>query len=173
MILILFLTMTLSPLQADEEISPALLDQTVLDAQQAIEAQDYETAFKMYQKAAQWGHKGSQYVLGELYLRGKGVAKDPVLGAAWLEVAAEAPDRNFRKARTSALKQLSDPQKTKAEQLAQKLAAAYGMEAAGVDCRKEAMLGTNIKTVNCTHQRITAEGNLVVPDYEAGLYPAS
>lgn len=159
--------------QATEIISQATLDQTLLEAQSAIEAQNYDQAFKLYRQAAIWGHKGAQYVLGELYLQGKGVAKDPVTGYAWLEVASEAPDRNFIRARKAAAKNLTDAQKQQADALAQKLVSSYGLEAAGVNCRKEARIGSNIKGVNCYHVNTTNNGDLIVPDSNESLSPAS
>ena len=162
-----------STAQATVVISQQTLDQTLLDAQIALEKQDYPQAFVLYQTAAQWGHKGAQYVLGELYLRGKGVERDAVVGYAWLEVASEAPDREFRKARTAAGKTLSDEQKQQADELAQKLVSTYGLDAAGITCRKEMRLGSNIKEVNCYHVNTTPGGDLIVPDGEVDLDPAS
>ena len=159
--------------QATVVISQQTLDQTLLDAQNALEQQDYPQAFMLYRTAAQWGHKGAQYVLGELYLRGKGVERDAVVGYAWLEVAAEAPDREFRKARTAAGKTLSDEQKQQADELAQQLVSTYGLDAAGITCRKEMRLGSNIKEVNCYHVNTTPGGDLIVPDGEVDLDPAS
>ena len=159
--------------QATEIISQTTLDQTLIQAQSAIEAQDYDQAFKLYKQAAIWGHKGAQYVLGELYIQGKGVAKDPVTGYAWLEVAAESRDRDFIRARKAAAKNLSEAQKHQADELAQKLASSFGLEAAGVSCRKEARIGSNIKGVNCYHVNTTSNGDLIVPDNSPELQPAS
>jgi TPR repeat protein len=101
-------------LHAGQVITQDTLDQTLLNAQSSIQEQNYSEAFALYSQAAQWGHKGAQYVLGELYLHGKGVARDPVTGYAWLQVAAEAPDREFIKARNAAGKKLSDSEKQEA-----------------------------------------------------------
>jgi TPR repeat protein len=160
-------------LHAGQVISQDTLDQTLLNAQNAIQEQNYSEAFALYSQAAQWGHKGAQYVLGELYLQGKGVARDPVAGYAWLQVAAEAPDREFIKARNAAGKKLSDSEKQEADVLAEKIAAAYGVEASGVICKKEGRVGTHIKSVNCYHRRTAAGGGLIVPDYHEDLQPAS
>ncbi len=158
--------------QATETIPRSTLDQTLLDAQNAVENDDFEQAFTLYNQAAQWGHKGAQYVLGELYIQGKGVARDPVAGYAWLEVAAESPDREFRKARSAAGKKLTDEQRQKATELAAQLAASFGVDAAGITCRREMRVGSNIKVVNCYH-RTTNSGDLIVPDQQSGLVPAS
>jgi len=159
--------------EANQTITRQTLDETLLKAQNAVMAKDYDQAFTLYQTAAQWGHKGAQYVLAELYAQGKGVARDPVTGYAWLEVAAESPDREIRKARTAAAKNLTPEQKTEAEALAEKLASSYGSVAAGVKCRKEMRVGSNIKVVNCYHNNVTAGGDLIVPDNQGGVHLAS
>jgi len=171
--LIIISLLSLGTAQASQTISRDTLEATLLKAQNAIKAEDYEQAFGLYQTAAEWGHKGAQYVLGELYAQGKGVARDPVAAYAWLEVAAESPDREIRKARTAAGKTLTPEQKAQAESMAQKLALAFGSEAAGVVCRKEPRVGSNIKVVNCYHNNTTAGGDLIVPDNQEGAYPAS
>ena len=171
--LIFISLLSLASAQASQTIGRNTLDETLLKAQNAIQAQQYEEAFALYQTAAQWGHKGAQYVLGELYSQGKGVAQDPVTGYAWLQVAAESPDRDIRKARTAAGKKLSTEQKAEADALAEKLASSYGSEAAGVVCRKEVRTGTNIKVVNCYHNNTTAGGDLIVPDSQGGVHFAS
>lgn len=168
--LFVFLVAT-SPAYAMQAITEATLDQTILKAQTALDAEDYASAFALYQTAAQWGHKGAQYVLGELYLQGKGVPQNPVMGYAWLDVAAEAPDRDFLKARNRAAQALNAEQMTEATAMAKELADKYGLEAAGVKCRKEARIGSNIKVVNCYHSRNNS-GELLVPDAPAAANPA-
>jgi len=159
--------------QAAQSISQQTLDQTLLDAQNAIEAQNYTEAFALYQTAAHWGHKGAQYVLGELYLRGKGVDNDPVMAYAWLVVAAEAPDRQFIRARNEAADELTTEQMQEATEVAEQLAASYGIEAAGMVCRREARIGSNVKAVNCYYTRTNANGDLIVPDAADPFAPAS
>ena len=43
----------------------------------------------------------------------------------------------------------------------------------GITCRKEMRLGSNIKKVNCYHVNTTPGGDLIVPDGEVDLDPAS
>jgi TPR repeat protein len=162
-VLCILLFVTAGSAQASSAISQLTLDQTLSDAQTAVQTGDYSEAFALYNTAAHWGHKGAQYVLGELYTMGKGVEKDAIAGYAWLELAAEAPDRDFRRAKKSAGKNLSDTQMAQAEALALELSSTYGMEATGVSCKKEMTVGTNIKTVICYHEQ-TAGGDLIVPD---------
>ena len=162
-LLLISLLLLAGPLPASQVISPDTLSQTLLDAQAAVERADYEQAFALYQKAARWGHKGAQYVLGELYAEGKGVARDPVSAYAWLAVASEAPDRDFVKARNRIGNELTDTQKVEAERLAGELASVHGMQAVGIACKKESRIGSNIKQVNCYHRNTTPDGGLIVP----------
>jgi len=160
-------------LQASEQISPDTLDQTMSDAKNAVAEENYTQAFELYSKAAHWGHKGAQYILGELYMMGKGVARDPVVGYAWLEVAAESRVHEIVRARNQAKKELSDKQRTEAEALAVQIEASYGLTAAGVTCKREIRTGTNIKRINCYHHNLTATGELIVPSDQEILSPAS
>lgn len=161
-----------SPAYAMQAIPEATFDQTLLQAQTALDKEEYAPAFTLYQTAAQWGHKGAQYVLGELYLQGKGVQQNPVMAYAWLDVAAEAPDRQFIKAKDKAGKTLTPEQMTEATAMAKDLSDKYGLEAAGVTCRKEARIGSNIKAVNCYHSR-NKKGDLLVPDAPAESSPST
>lgn len=154
---------------AGQSITKAELDQTLIDAQNAIESRDYERAFELYSQAAQWGHKGAQYVLGEMYSSGKGTKEDDVLGLAWLEVAAEARNREFIKARNDAADDLSANEIKKAEQLADQISDAYGLEASQMTCRKEMRVGSNIKVVNCYHKRLNGN-DIVVPEQQGDFY---
>ena len=172
-ILIAVLLAGSSSLHATETITQDTLNRTLLDGQNAIQQDNYSEAFDLYNQAARWGHKGAQYVLGEMYIQGKGVARDQVTGYAWLEVAAEAPDREFLKARTAARKSLNDEQQIEGKLLAQKISDIYGTDAVGVSCKKEMRVGSNIKVVNCYHRHTTASGDLIVPDSQADGLPAS
>ena len=149
---------------AEQTIRSAELDRVLESAQAAINDGEYDTAFELYNRAARWGEKGAQYVLGHLYLQGAGVDKDPVTGAAWLQAAAEAPVREYRSDAKDAMKALDDRQKAEAEQLAQRIISSFGMEAANVRCKSEHRVGSNIKQINCRHDNLTAGGLIVVPE---------
>lgn len=159
-------------LSADQTISQELLDKTLYDAQNAVAAKDFNKAFELYQKAAHWGHNGAQYVLGELYLQGKGTAEDDVTGAAWLDVAAESRNRDFVRARNKALKELTDSEKAAVEELSEKISDAYGIDATGLSCKKESVVGSNIRSVNCYHSTNNG-GELIVPEEAGSFYAAS
>ena len=152
-----------SSLAAGQTITQTELDQTLSQAQVAMEAGKYDQAFELYNQAAHWGHKGAQYVLGELYLRGEGTQQNEVVGLAWLEVAAESRDREYVRALKNAKKSLSDSEIEKADALADQISDAYGLEAAQVSCKRETRVGTNIRVTNCYHTRVSGD-TIIVPE---------
>ncbi|WP_374655845.1 tetratricopeptide repeat protein [Dongia sp.] len=54
----------------------------------AYEAGDYATALKEFMPLAEAGQASAQAAIGQMYLDGHGVPKDPVQAASWLEKAA-------------------------------------------------------------------------------------
>jgi TPR repeat protein len=54
----------------------------------AYQAGDYATALKEFLPLAEAGQASAQAAVGQMYLDGLGVPKDPALAAAWLEKAA-------------------------------------------------------------------------------------
>jgi len=55
----------------------------------AWDRKDYDEAFKWYCKAAEQGHAGAQYSLGNCYYYGQGVPMDFVKAAEWWQKSAE------------------------------------------------------------------------------------
>jgi len=60
------------------------------DAFDALENQDYETAFKIAKKEADDGNSFGQLILGSMYLDGLGRAKDVTQAVAWYTLSADA-----------------------------------------------------------------------------------
>ena len=58
-------------------------------AEKAYNEQSYETAFKLYQKAAEQGYVPAQYNLGLMYDTGEGGIKNSTIAAEWYQKAAE------------------------------------------------------------------------------------
>ncbi len=140
------------------------LNQTLIDASNAVQERQYDHAFALYQKAAKWGDKYAQFVVGNMYHLGTGTEQDNVAAYAWLKTASEARVREYRQALKDAEQALSASQMTRAEQLAENLIENYGMKAAGVICKKAARIGTNIRKMQCTHNNRTGSGKIRVPD---------
>lgn len=136
-------------------------------AQAAYVAENFELASNSYEKAAKWGDKYSQYVLGTMYSSGKGVEKSAETAYAWLHTAAESRNKDYRRAAKQLAKSMSATEVQKAEALATELIDLYGMEATGVRCKRDGRTGSNIKTVVCQHQNLAANGDYIVPVYSS------
>src|SRR5258708_38427131 len=50
---------------------------------------DYHHALELYCEAARQGHADAAFNIGWIFLNGRGVAHDDVIGAAWLRLAAD------------------------------------------------------------------------------------
>lgn len=62
----------------------------------AYEAGDYATALKEFLPLAQAGQASAQAAIGQMYLDGHGVPKDPAQAAIWLEKAAAGGNSRAR-----------------------------------------------------------------------------
>lgn len=81
---------------------------------QAWEAQDYPRALERFRRAAWYGDKPSQAVVGEMYWDGTGVPQDRVLGLIWMDLAAERGYRFFSQKRDYYWSQLSEDERRQA-----------------------------------------------------------
>ena len=95
-------------------------------AQLAVKDKDFAKSLEMFQKAAYWGNKISQYNVGMLYLNGAdGVPIDKVRGTAWLGIAAETHQAYVDKALGQAYAVLSADERAAAGKLWQELRVDY------------------------------------------------
>jgi TPR repeat protein len=58
----------------------------------AFERKDYRTAFAGFKKQAEQGNAPAQFMLGNMYAKGRGVPKDDQQAVAWYRKAAEQGD---------------------------------------------------------------------------------
>lgn len=58
-------------------------------AQTYYQQKDYDQAFPLFQLSADQGYGKAQYMMGLLYMEGKGVGSDYAVGAEWLQKAAD------------------------------------------------------------------------------------
>ena len=87
-------------------------------AEEIYERSDYERAFFIYRnELAPIGDKYGQYMVGFMYLAGKGVAEDRVAASAWYRLAAEPGTKEFVRARDGLLKALDAEQKARSDRL--------------------------------------------------------
>jgi hypothetical protein len=146
-------------------ISEQEFNRTLELAKSAYLGKDYSGAVEQYTKAAKWGHKHSQFVLGSMYKSGLGTDKDLITGYAWMATAAENRNKDYRRDARKLLKSFDAGQREQAESLTAQIKSHYGMKATGVRCRNESRTGTNLKTVSCRRTNLAANGDYIVPVY--------
>jgi TPR repeat protein len=115
---------------AAEFLAP-LTSSRIEDAQRqadlAFKSGQYSQARSIYlDTLAPAGDKYAQYVLGWMYFKGIGVDRDLVMGAAWLELAAERGDVQFKKVHDQVLAQVDPADREAVTQQADALRAQYG-----------------------------------------------
>lgn len=105
-------------------------DPEVLETQEKVdrlfERGDYERAIFIYREdLAPLGDKYAQYMIGYMYLTGKGVPQDIPRAAAWYRLAAERGDKRFSEAHAELLSLLNEDQKAESERVYQELFREY------------------------------------------------
>lgn len=101
-----------------------------LSGLKARENEKHEEALMLFQRAAFYGDKPSQGMVGEMYWTGQGTAKDPALAYAWMDMAAERGYVGFVILRERYWKAMDEEQRARAIQEGQALYARYGDAAA-------------------------------------------
>ena len=61
----------------------------LIDAVDALEGEDYETAYKLFLRLAEQGNAEGQFKLGEMYRKGQGVPQDDKEAFKWYRLSAE------------------------------------------------------------------------------------
>jgi hypothetical protein len=85
-------------------------------AEEVYERTDYKRAFFIYRnELVPIGDKYAQYMVGFMYLTGKGVEEDRVTASAWYRLAAERGTSEFIRARDQVMKTLDDVQQAESD----------------------------------------------------------
>ena len=85
-------------------------------AEEVYERTDYKRAFFIYRnELAPIGDKYGQYMVGFMYLTGKGIAEDRVSASAWYRLAAERRTKEFVRVRDQVMGTLSDAQRAESD----------------------------------------------------------
>lgn len=96
-------------------------------ADEVYERTDYKRAFFIYRhELAPIGDKYGQYMVGYMYLTGKGVAEDRVAASAWYRLAAERHIKEFVTATDRLMAQLAASEKARSDELFLQLRKEYG-----------------------------------------------
>jgi len=96
-------------------------------AEEVYERTDYKRAFFIYRnELVPIGDKYGQYMVGFMYLTGKGVAEDRVTASAWYRLAAERHIEEFDRARDQIMATLNDVQRAESDRQYIELRKQYG-----------------------------------------------
>jgi len=92
-----------------------------------VERGKYDRAMFIYRhELAPLGDKYAQYMIGFMYLAGKGVEADPAIAAAWYRLAAERTQETYVNEHAKLYSLLDDGQRRRADGVYQKLRSELG-----------------------------------------------
>jgi hypothetical protein len=96
-------------------------------ANEVYERTDYDRAFFIYRnELAPIGDKYAQYMVGFMYLTGKGVAEDRVTASAWYRLAAERDTQEFMRVRDQVMATFDAAQRAESDRQFVALRKQYG-----------------------------------------------
>jgi len=126
---------------------------------------DYPAALEQFKRAAYHGDKPSQAIIADMYWRGTGVARDPAIAYAWMDIAAERLYPDFLAQREVYWSRLDEAQRRDAVDRGQAILAGYGDAVAKP--RLEKILRCAAR--NVTGSRVGYVGNLTIIPYTGPL----
>ncbi|MCJ7593009.1 MAG: hypothetical protein MUO51_16825 [Woeseiaceae bacterium] len=113
-----------SGISADLPNSHTMATQRKVD--KVFESGDFERAFFLYQnELAPLGDKYAQYMVGYMYLTGRGVEENRITASAWYRLAAERGTPEFVNVRDQLLRKLQDDEMSRSDAEYLKLRAGY------------------------------------------------
>jgi TPR repeat protein len=116
----------------------------------AVSSKDYVNGFENIEDASKLGNKVSQFTLALLYMEGVHVEQDYTQAYLWLNVAAEAKEKQWREVRNQLHNALTDEQVAALTPLVNEYIEKYGKETQEVSCYRRARTGSSIKVMQCT-----------------------
>jgi hypothetical protein len=127
-----------SPEPLFDRVFPSVYNDLLFNSKTAYEGKRYDEAFPLMQKAACAGDNESQWLLGHMYLLGQGVARDDFTGYAWIKVAAEFNQHEYRSTVETIEKAIGPKQLPAVQAEARKFVDAYGLRATNMSCNRAA-----------------------------------
>ena len=88
------------------------------DAVRVLNNRDFKTAYKMLAPLAEKGNAAAQLIVGMMYFKGKGIAKNIVQADKWLLISKELGQEAGEKNRIFVERQMNSDQISKARKLA-------------------------------------------------------
>jgi len=96
-------------------------------AQKLFEEEKYERALLIYKNdLAPFGDKYAQYMVGYIYLAGKGVPQDAITASAWYRLSAERDNSQFRRVSDKLLALMNDEQRSRSDMMFVELRRDFG-----------------------------------------------
>lgn len=127
-----------SPEPVFDRVFPSVYNDLLFNSKTAYQAKRYDEAFPLMQKAACAGDKESQWMLGHMYLLGQGVARDDFTGYAWIKVAAEFNEYEYRSTVETIEKAIDPKQLPAVKAEARTFVDNYGLRATNMSCNRAA-----------------------------------
>jgi hypothetical protein len=127
-----------SPEPIFDRVFPSVYSDLLYDSKTAYENKRYDEAFPLMHKAACAGDKESQWMLGHMYLLGQGVARDDFTGYAWIKVAAEFNQHEYRATVETIEKAIGPKQLTAVQAEARTYIDNYGLRTTNMSCNRAA-----------------------------------
>ncbi len=112
-------------------------------------SQDYEAAAENFTRAAHGGMKQSQYMLGFMYLKGQHVPMSLIEGMAWLGLAGESGEKEWKSVYKQIYTKATKEQRQAIKLRLEEFTSLYGMQAQNVSCKRGKKLGTNKVEIRC------------------------
>lgn len=119
---------------------------------------DYDGALTHFRRAARYGDKPSQGMLGEIYWEGTGVPQDKAMGYVWMDLAAERGYPLMLAKRERYWSELDAQGRARALELGQQAYAEYGDEVAKARLDRELRFAKR----NTTGSRVGSVGALTI-----------
>lgn len=119
---------------------------------------DYNDALIRFRRAARYGDKPSQGMLGEMYWEGTGVAQDKAMGYVWMDLAAERGYPLMLAKRERYWAQLDAQGRARALEIGPQSYAEYGDEVAKGRLERELRFAKR----NTTGSRVGSVGSLTI-----------
>lgn len=89
------------------------------DGMAAYNRGDYMPAIRLFRPLAEQGNAKAQHLIGVMYHRGQGVARNPVRALAWFSVAAKHGDREAEATMRDVSKAMTTQEISEAREMAQ------------------------------------------------------
>lgn len=124
------------------------------DAFKYYQSSNYELALPALEIMAKHGDKRAQYIIGTMYLNGQGTQQDLTKSYAWLKVANEQRNKQWKKPLLMLDEKLSDKNLQILREHANTYIDKYGVKAQRLICRKVKTLGSKKSTHQCKKSEV-------------------